>query len=149
MKVAELLEDRQQNWRELERMCGLMENRRKRRVGAESIARFGALYRSACADLALADAYQLPPNTVNYLHQLVARAHNQVYRSRRYNVRGWVDELLFNVPQRLFQDNCLRLAFVLFWGVFAASMALAWLSPGFTERALGKENISALEQMYA
>ena len=31
------------------------------------VSRLGALYRAACADLALAYAYQLPQNTVQYL----------------------------------------------------------------------------------
>ena len=41
-------------------------------------------------DLALADAYQLPPTTVEYLHQLVGRAHNQMYRGRGFNFAAWL-----------------------------------------------------------
>ena len=69
MKVAALLELRQQNWLELDRLC----NQSRGQMDATAVARFAALYRAACADLALADAYQLPPNTVQYLHQLVGR----------------------------------------------------------------------------
>jgi len=77
MKVAELLELRRRNWQQLEQLCSQMENQRKRTMGAPAVARFAALYRAACADLALADSYQLPPNTDQYLHRLVGRAHNQ------------------------------------------------------------------------
>ena len=148
MKVVELLEKRQQNWKQLELLCTQMQHRRKRRLGAESVTQFAALYRAACADLALADAYQLPPNTIAYLHQLVAQAHNQLYRSRRFNVRRWFYEMVYVLPPRLFRDNSLRLAFVLFWGLFLASMGLAATSPEYTELALGKEQMTALEEMY-
>jgi uncharacterized membrane protein SpoIIM required for sporulation len=149
MKVVELLEQRRQNWSELERLCEQIERRSKRSLGPESIHRFAHLYRAACADLALADSYQLPVNTIAYLHQLVGRAHNQLYRTRKFNFRGWAFEMIYVLPPRLFRDNSLRLAFVLFWSIFLASMALAYNSPKYTEDVLGKEMVSGLEQMYA
>lgn len=148
MKVADFLDSRRENWRELERLCLLLESRRLKTLGPASIERFGTLYRAVCADLALADAYQLPPNTVHYLHQLVGRAHNQLYPSRRFQVDHWVRELLYGVPQRLFRDNSLRLAFVLFWGVFLASMTSAYLSRDFTDEIVGKANVQQVEEMY-
>jgi uncharacterized membrane protein SpoIIM required for sporulation len=149
MKVVELLEQRRQHWSELDRLCDQMERRSKRSLGAESIHRFAHLYRAACADLALADAYQLPVDTIAYLHQLVGRAHNQLYRTRKFNFRGWLFEMIHVLPPRLFRDNSLRLAFVLFWGIFLASMGLAYSSPKYTEEVLGKDAISGLETMYA
>ena len=105
MKVAELLEIRRQNWQELERLCERVRAARRSRVQAAELSRFAALYRAACADLALADAYQLPPNTVQYLHRLVGRAHNQLYRSRRFDMGTWARALLEEVPQRIFRDG--------------------------------------------
>ncbi|HEV7224821.1 MAG TPA: stage II sporulation protein M [Pirellulales bacterium] len=149
MKVAELLESRRENWRELDRYCMLVESRRARALGAAATQRFAALYRAACADLALADSYQLPPNTVHYLHQLVGRAHNQLYPSRTFELAAWGEELLHRLPQRLFKDNCLRLAFVVFWGVFLAAMTNAYLSPErFPEQVVGKEMLQQMEEMY-
>ena len=89
MKVAELLNLRRKNWQELEGLCARLANRRAATLRAEEVSRFAALYRAACADLALADAYQLPPNTVQYLHLLVGRAHNQLYRTRRFAFAAW------------------------------------------------------------
>jgi uncharacterized membrane protein SpoIIM required for sporulation len=149
MKVVELLESRLQNWRELEQLCAQMEQHRKRTAGAPAVGRFATLYRAACADLALADAYQLPPNTVQYLHQLVGRAHNQLYLSRKFAYKRWLYELLHLVPQRLFHDNCVRLAFCLFYGVFIASMLAAWFSPAFADLVVGKEGLQQVEEMHA
>lgn len=148
MKVARLLERRRSNWHELERLCAQVEARSKRRVGAANLVRFASLYRAACADLALADAYQLPAHTVNYLHQLVGRAHNQLYRSRLFHVATWAQELLLNVPRRLFRDLSLRITFLLFWGIFLGCMFCAYNSPQFTRAIVPEEQIEMLETMY-
>lgn len=148
MKVADFLQSRRDNWRELERHCLLLENRRVKSLGPATIEKFGALYRAVCADLALADSFQLPPNTVHYLHQLVGRAHNQLYPSRSFNMDLWAHELLYAVPQRLFRDKSVRLAFVLFWGTFLATMLSGYLSPKFTEEMIGRPMMTMMEEMY-
>ena len=151
MKVAQFLQSRSENWRELERLCSELQGRKGYRAPGRAVTRFAALYRGACADLAMADAYHLPSGTVNYLHQLVGRAHNQLYRSRRFQFRTWSHEMLVVVPGRLFHDNSLRLAFVIFWGFFLASMYLASAaSPasGYAEQVLGEEFMVMLEEMY-
>lgn len=152
MKVAELLEARRRNWQELEQMCVQMESRSQRgKMSAAALARFAALYRAACADLALADSYQLPENTVQYLHRLVGRAHNQFYRSQRFNVQKWAETLLEDVPQRVFNDRCVQAVFVLFWGVFILSAVFAAskeLWPQYAEAMVGDATIETLEENF-
>ena len=145
MKVATLLEQRRANWLELDRLCDQV---RRRKVKAETVARFASLYRAACADLALADAYQLPPNTVQYLHQLVGRAHNQLYRSRRFDVGMWGRTLLVDVPQRLFNDRCVQVAFVLFWGTFIASAAMAYHDTSWAKQVLPAGMMEMMEESF-
>jgi len=147
MKTADLLESRRENWNALEHLCDELESRRQRRVPAGQIARFASLYRAACADLALSDAYQLPTGTVHYLHQLVGRAHNQLYRSRRFQLSVWRETLFRDLPRRLFADGTLWLATLLFWGIFFASLALAAVSPAFVHEMLG-DHAAAYEEMY-
>ncbi len=151
MKVAELLEKRRENWQELDRLCESLRGRRVASLGASGISRFAALYRAACADLALADAYQLPPNTVQYLHRLVGRAHNQLYRSRKFDFVSWLFVLLFEVPQRVFNDRCVQLMFCVFWGTFILSAFLAYsqqLWPDYAEQMLTAAQIEQLEENF-
>jgi len=151
MKVSELLKQRREHWHELERLCDEAQFRRKRRMGASRVTRFAALYRAACADLALADAHQLPPNTIQYLHRLVGRAHNQLYRSRSFNFSAWTHKLLFDAPQQIFNDRCVQLAFCVFWGTFLLSFFLAWSKaayPEYAEGLLGQEFIDQLETSF-
>lgn len=149
MKAVELLESRRHQWQELEQLCLQLESRGGKRLTAESISRFATFYRAACADLALADAYQLPPNTVEYLHQLVGRAHNQLYRSRGSHVSEWAHTLLYVVPRRLYRDRYLRVAFLLFWGSFLGAMYLGYASPDFAERIVGREELMQMEEMHS
>lgn len=149
MKVSELLDSRRGSWVELELLCERMEGSSRRTLDAPTLARFASLYRAACADLALADAYQLPPKAIEYLHRLVGRAHNQLYRSQTFNMSTWARQLLVDVPRRLFLDNCLRLAMAIFWGTFLLSAVMAYTVPGFAEQVTGKEFISQLEDMYS
>jgi uncharacterized membrane protein SpoIIM required for sporulation len=153
MKIADVLSQRRVQWQELDRLCAQMAERRtRRRMRGATVSRFASLYRAACADLALADAYHLPPSTVQYLHQLVGRAHNQLYRSRTFDYGAWGELLLVDVPQRIFRDGCVQVAFVLFWGVFVMS---AWLAaspawwPDYAEQVLGDAQIEELERSFA
>ena len=159
MNVAKLLEKRRVQWSELERLCDAMEMRGrteksglKHHRGAEGIARFSTLYRAACADLALADAYQLPPGTVTYLHRLVARSHNQLYRANKFEPQSWSTILFEVAPQQIFADPCARIATIIFFGLFSLSMFLGMnedMFPGFADRMVGSEMLSQLEESYS
>jgi uncharacterized membrane protein SpoIIM required for sporulation len=158
MNVAALLEKRRVQWTELENLCDAMEMRGRtdkvaggKHHGAQGISRFSTLYRAACADLALADAYQLPPGTVTYLHRLVARAHNQLYRANRFEPSRWTDVIFHEAPQQIFADPCVRIATIVFFGLFALSMYLAANDqqfPGFAESIVGANQLEAIEEMY-
>jgi uncharacterized membrane protein SpoIIM required for sporulation len=149
MKVADLLESRRAQWRELEQLCDQTNHWLRKRMPATDVLRFSALYRAACADLALADSYQLPPATIEYLHQLVGRAHNQLYRGEALTFRGWFRELFVAVPRRLRADRCLWLAAGIFWGLFLMTAVLAFVVPDFAERVLSKDQMMMLEKMYS
>lgn len=157
MNIAKLLEKRRSNWAELERLCEAMEVNGKTHKageqyrGAAGIVRFAALYRGACADLALADAYQLPPATVTYLHRLVARAHNQLYRSGKFSPVGFFELVFRDAPQQIFADPCVRVATLVFFGMFTLSMYLGYeqsMFPNFAANVVGQEQLDALEAMY-
>lgn len=157
MNVAKLLEKRRGNWDELERLCEAMEiggrgdKAGDQYRGATGVIRFASLYRGACADLALADAYQLPPATVAYLHRLVARAHNQLYRAGKFEPTTWWDILFRQAPQQIFADPCVRIATVVFFGLFALSMYLGYqqsLFPNFAQTVVGNATLEQVEDMY-
>ncbi len=149
MKVSELLERRREQWRNLDELCRSLERRRARKLGGPAIARFASLYRAACADLALADAYELPPEMIEYLHQLVGRAHNQLYRSQTFRWREWGRAMFVDLPRRLVGDRALWLAFAIFWGSFGLSLLLALGSRQYAERVVGEGAMAQLQQSFS
>lgn len=118
------------------------------RTRAEEVIRLGELYRAACADLMLAEAHDLPGETVAYLHGLVARAHNALYRSRGFRFFTWAGELFEALPRRLRHDRTLWLAALLFWGPFLFAGLLALANGDFTRSILGSEAMEQMERMY-
>ncbi len=148
MKVATLLEKRRENWKELEKLSNELA-KFGQRLKPDQISRFAFLYRAACADLALADAYQLPPGTVGYLHRLVGQAHNQLYRSRKFDFASWYRVLLVEVPQRLFRDRCVQLAFCLFWFTFLGSALLAFWQDDWARDVLPVGLAEHLEESFS
>ncbi|MEE2675631.1 MAG: stage II sporulation protein M [Planctomycetota bacterium] len=152
MKVADLLLQRQQQWQELELLCDTVGKRRASSISAEQLSTFASLYRSACADLALADSYNLPPETVEYLHRLVGRAHSRLYRSRRFQFNAWFHVLVFDVPRRILRDGCVQFMFIFFYGTFLLSAYLAYeteIFPDYHVDIITQEQLWSLEEMYA
>jgi uncharacterized membrane protein SpoIIM required for sporulation len=152
MRIGELLESRREDWSKLENLCDEFDRvvRKKIRSG-EKIAAMAALYRGACSDLAMADVYQLPPVTVEYLHRLVARAHNQLYRSHSFEWGHWWRAVTVDMPRTIFSDFCVHVAAIVFFGLFALGAIFGSAEttyPAFAAQIAGEEQLENLEQMY-
>ncbi len=149
---AEIIERRRADWHRLDRMVDQLSGRSLRGSRGEGITELSSLYRSACADLAMAEQYRLTPETISYLHSLVGKAHNAIYRSRRFQVQTWWDVIFTYAPQQIFKDPCVHICAILFFGLFALSTYLAYndnLFPGFAERMIGAEQIEMMEDSYS
>ena len=112
---------------------------------------FASLYRSACADLALATSYQMPPATETYLRQLVARAHNQLYRSRWLAPKTWPRTIFQDAPRQIYADPCVKVASVVFFGLFALSLYLGRAEetfPNFAATVVGTDELKTIQEMY-
>ncbi len=149
MRVAELLKDREKSWRELDMLLDRIERMRGRRPGVADVALLGELYRSACADLMLAEAHDLPRDTQLYLHGLVGRAHNAVYRSRGFDVDRWSKLVFETIPRRLRADGAVRIAAATFFGSFLLCGLLAAGRPGLARELIGDRQVDQMEEMYS
>jgi uncharacterized membrane protein SpoIIM required for sporulation len=148
MRVVDRLADREKDWRELQLRLSRMEGGQVSKLPPGDILRLGELYRSACADLMLAEAHDLPRDAVAYLHALVGRAHNAVYRARGFRLTDWGRVIFDEVPARLRSDPMLRVAALTFWGLFLVCAFVAAAQPGFAARIIGEHQVEAMEQMY-
>ncbi|GAC1472480.1 MAG: stage II sporulation protein M [Isosphaeraceae bacterium] len=149
MRVADRLARRESSWRELDQLLTSLESRPLKRALPADVLRLGELYRAACTDLMLAEAHDLPRDTVAYLHWLVGRAHNMVYRAKGFRFADWGAILFGEVPRRLRTDPALRLAALVFWGGFLLCGLLAAGRPDFAEKVIGQAMIEQIDQMYS
>ena len=149
MRVADRLGQRESSWRELDQLLARLDAKPLRRAGPSEVLRLGELYRAACADLMLAEAHDLPRDTISYLHGLVGRAHNAVYRAKGYRFSDWSATLFGEVPRSLRRDPALKLSALAFWGIFLIYGLLAAGRPGFAEKVVGEAQIEQVEHMYS
>ena len=148
MRVVDRLAEREKDWRELQLLLSRVEGKRLRSVAPGEILRLGELYRSACADLMLAEAHDLPRETVGFLHGLVGQAHNAVYRAKGFRLGDWAGVIYREVPRQLRSDLMLRIALLTFWGLFLLTAFVAAAQPGFAARVVGEHQLEMMEQMY-
>ncbi|MCA9159926.1 MAG: stage II sporulation protein M [Planctomycetales bacterium] len=149
--LAETVQRRRAQWLQLEQLLAQLNSRKLKKMPGKNLTELSDLYRSACADLAMADQYRLSPATVDYLHSLVGRAHNTIYRSRHFQVQQWWDVAFRQAPQQIFRDRCVHLCGIVFFGLFGLSCFLALNEqsfPGFAERMLGKEQMEAMQDSF-
>lgn len=148
--IDELIAKREPDWKELERLTAeLTDVRGTRRNDGEKIARFAALYRAVCSDLALAESYRFPPGTIRYLNDLVGVAHNILYRRQTWNWKSFGRVFFFDAPRWLLTDAAFWAALALFWIPFWTCESIASRNPDFARAVVGDAQLEDLEEMYA
>lgn len=147
MKVAELIAARTPEWKQLEddiywcRGSGKKEPQR--------LAQFARRYRAVCGDLSQATSMRFPASTTQYLHQLVADAHTQLYRAESFRISRWGRTIFVDVPRRIMRDPCTWISFVVFWGLFGGAMLAAILREDFAQAIVGEQVLEQVEEMYS
>lgn len=143
--AARVLAQRRPDWLQLE---AILARDRRAPQGAAGAMELDRLYRSACSDLALAEAYHLPLPHQIYLHGLVAQAHLRFYRRLQAGWRRVADLLLVEAPGRLYGDACMRIALIAFFGLFVLSAGLSWWQPALAATFCGSETLVQLSESF-
>ena len=150
MRLAELLDQRQERWKELEELTRSMAGRPlSRRRSAAEVARFAELYRSACADLALARSYHLPSGVIEHLNRLVRDANAKLYQKQESGLGNLLTLLFHDGPKILADDLFLWVAAVLFWIPFFASWHFVQNDIEFAEEVIGAGRLESTEEMFS
>jgi len=83
LKSTQFRKERENAWRELERLVARAESSGVRSLSAQQMARLPLLYRATLSSLSVARAISLDRNLVDYLESLCARAYFCVYGTTR------------------------------------------------------------------
>jgi uncharacterized membrane protein SpoIIM required for sporulation len=149
MKAADVIAARTPDWQALEQDVSWLRTTRGRGLDPARVAAFARRYRAACSDLALSIGMRFPAGTTDYLQQLVADAHTQLYRIESFSLLAWLRSLLVDVPRRTMGDPCTWIAMAVFAALFGGGIVAAWLRPEFAVAVVGDGPLATFERMYA
>ena len=132
MTLGAFVRKNRPHWQRLETMLGFIESRGPRKTDRPFLRELSSLYRATTGDLAFAQTHYRGTTLLLFLHQLVARAHNQIYRPHRFSNRGaW--RFFFNEIPRAVRDHLQAVV----WStiIFLMGIALGLSAVQFDERA--------------
>ncbi len=149
MKTAELLARRKPEWQELEGLVAEFKKVNRSMTDPEKIVRFTSLYRSVCSDLALAESRHMPGEVVQYLNDMVAKAHHELYRTSRSKKFQFRKTVFEDIPRWILTDKIFWFAFLLFWIPFFFCIGASRYDQYFPQRIVGQRSLDAMEKMYS
>ncbi len=86
MKIDQFIEQKKTSWNRLSELIKLAEQRGLKQFDRNSLLELGRLYRQASSDLSYTKSSFKDREIINYLNQLVARAHSQIYLPPPFNI---------------------------------------------------------------
>ena len=99
MTIGAFVRKNRPRWQQLEEMLVLMEGRAARSRQRSFLQELSSAYRATAADLAFAQTHFRGTTVLLFLHQLVARAHNQIYRARGLSGAEFVHFFRREIPE--------------------------------------------------
>jgi uncharacterized membrane protein SpoIIM required for sporulation len=132
MTLGTFVRKNRSRWQRLETMLGFIEIRGPRGTDRPFLRELSSLYRATTGDLAFAQTHYRGTTLLLFLHQLVARAHNQIYRPHRFSFQRASRFFFHEIPQ-MFREHLLAVA----WSaiIFLLGLALGLSAVQFDERA--------------
>ncbi len=99
MNIQRWLKSKRISWERLNELVRLIDSKGSVSLSRQELQEFGRLYRCTSADLSRARALNLSSEVQVYLNNLVVKAHNQVYQTRKDHWRDLISFLCFGFPE--------------------------------------------------
>jgi uncharacterized membrane protein SpoIIM required for sporulation len=99
MTIGAFVRRNRPRWQQLEGMLEQMEGHAPRSRQRSFLQELSAIYQATTGDLAFAQTHFHGTTVLLFLHQLVARAHNQIYRSRSISPTEAIHFFQREIPQ--------------------------------------------------
>ena len=131
------IERRKENWKRLEELIDQVRSvRGLRRLSREEVRELGRSYRRAASDLAIARVESRDQRLVNYLNNLVIRAHGMVYRGESKGFRSMLEFYWHDFPAIFRRTYRYTLAtFLIFVAIAVVSFIATWRNDDFADFA--------------
>src|SRR5262245_38923609 len=150
MTKARFIAQRRPMWQRFHVLVDKAERARIARLTGEEISEFSRLFRSLCYDLATVRSRDWGRDLELYLNDLVARGHNNFYRSPPGRPREVLRFLTEGFP-RLLRANAAYfwVSLVLFTLPGLICGVMVWRDPAWAGRVLPGQMLLTLEDMYS
>jgi uncharacterized membrane protein SpoIIM required for sporulation len=150
MTKMRFLELRRPAWQRYHTLLEKAERLRMRQFTGDEISELSRLFRAVCYDLATVRSRDWGQDLERYLNDLVARGHNNFYRSPPGRPREAISFFLHGFP-RLLRANIryFWVAFVLFYLPGTICGVLVGRNPSLASRVLSGEQQLMMEEMYS
>lgn len=127
------LTDHKDNWKRLEDLLAMIQGSSLRGLSRLEVREFGELYRRAAADLAIARAETRDPKLINYLNNLVIRAHGRIYRAEGEGASLVRDFFARDFPQTFRRNwRYMAIAFAVYFGFAVFGFITTAIDTDFT-----------------
>ncbi|MCC6980944.1 MAG: stage II sporulation protein M [Candidatus Melainabacteria bacterium] len=150
MNVERWLKTRKPAWERLETLLKQIDKSGMHQLDRQELQELGRLYRMTSADLSRARSLKLGQDVQIHLNNLVVRAHNQVYQTRR---NRWSDlgHFLWLTFPRLVREKILYIvvSFILFVGPGFLAYYSTIKDPHFAQLEVMKNHPLINEEMWA
>ncbi|HSI84003.1 MAG: stage II sporulation protein M [Candidatus Methylacidiphilales bacterium] len=122
--MATFVRKNRARWERLEKLLSFLERRQVKQLDRPTLHELSHLYRASTSDLAFAQTYYPGTTLLLFLHQLVGRAHHQIYRTEGITAKGITDFFRNDIP-RITRKNFdfITLSAILFLAAFALGLA--------------------------
>jgi uncharacterized membrane protein SpoIIM required for sporulation len=141
-------EKRKDNWRRLEQLLEHVRSiRGLRRLSRDEVRELGRIYRRTASDLAIARVESRDQRLINYLNNLVIRAHGMIYRTESKGMRSIIDFYRYEFPSIFRRTIRYTLAvFLIFVTIAACSFVATWQNDDFADFAyLNREVVQEIK----
>lgn len=136
MPIDRFINERKTVWQRLEELLHLLDRMTLRKLHREEVRELGRIYRRTASDLAIARAESRDPRLINYLNNLVIRAHGRIYRADAeggQRIRNFFGRDFPQTFRRTWRYTAV--AFAVFWIFTAIFFVGSRLDPDFSEFA--------------
>ena len=141
------LERRKPHWQRLESLLEQSARSGFRTFGRSELRELGLLYRQIAADLATLREDPGAVHFARYLNQLLARAHNIIYSTRKTSPSMILDFFWMTYPRAFRRNwNCVLVAMLIFLASALLGAGLTWQDPDFKLSILGPQMVQTIEK---
>lgn len=148
MNMAGFVRRNRDRWQRLEDLLNHLHKRRVLKgLNRATLRELSTLYRACTSDLAFAQTHFPGTSVLQFLHQLVGRAHHQIYRTKPITLPGIWRFFHTEVPQAARENLwAITLAAIIFLMSFSLGLAAAESDPGVATLVLPA---GVIEDIYA